>query len=429
MSESPSKTSSGGRMRRVSGLQQILLASVAATPAAAQEAASDAATPFLFDVLVFFVSIPYTLYLVFVDGERMHLLPAPLLGLWACIWGFREWRRQGYWTPRLVPMMSVLALATIILINVDWVMNGGEMWTQRYVVIAIFGLFPYVAYIVLGGPRLLGRRRLAARGAVDSNGSTLASGTTEADTEVEAGGIPLPWAPPRVRMEGPFWVRALAIGVVGFAGLLIFAGPRVQASEIRPDLAVLRTPESLVPSSSGVELGNPGAPVTVFVFGDYQCEACAYFAENFQPMIDSAWVESGEARIVFFDRPLRMRHPHSGLAAEAAHCADDQDQFWAYQDHLFQTREEWSSLDSPSGAMNEYAVTLGLDAAAFSQCLQSNRYAELVAANEELADRLGINSTPTVILARRGGDPHRAPAYTFRAIERTMREVTARGSS
>ena len=46
---------------------------------------------------------------VFVDGEQMHLLPAPLLGIALCAWSFLEWRRQRYWTPRLIHIVAVLA--------------------------------------------------------------------------------------------------------------------------------------------------------------------------------------------------------------------------------------------------------------------------------------------------------------------------------
>lgn len=110
-------------------------------------------------VLFGIASVPYTLFKIFMEGERLYLLPAPLLAIWYCLWSFREWRRQRFWTPRIIHVMAVLALATIILINVDWVMAGGEMWTQRYVVIAAFGLFPYAAYLVFSGPKVVGRRR------------------------------------------------------------------------------------------------------------------------------------------------------------------------------------------------------------------------------------------------------------------------------
>lgn len=400
-----------------------------ATPLAAQEAVvREASRPWFIEVLAFVLSIPFTLYLIFADGQRWHLLPAPLVGLWVFIWSFREWRRQRYWTPRLIPILSVLALATIVLINVDWVMNGGEMWTQRYVVIAIFGLFPWIAYIVLGGPRLIGRRRL------DMDFGPATTGPAEAPAEVDAyedstHGVPHPWAPAKTRMEGPLWVRLGAIGVVGVAAVVAFLASGIQASELRPDLAVLRTPESVVPGARGELRGNGGAPITIFVFGDYQCEACAFFANNYRPMLDSAYVDPGEARIVFFDRPFRNRHPHAELAARAAYCAGEQDAFWSYQDRLFLDQEEWSPLGDPRAVMAQYATDLGLDPTPFTSCLESDRHTDRVAANEELADRLGITSTPTIVVARRGGDPRRASKYTFRVIERTILEVTARGAS
>lgn len=430
-------------MKRSTSLWLGLTTLFVATPLQAQEAVREGAASWLLQIVLFIVSIPYTLYLVFVDGQRMHLLPAPLIGLWVCIWSFREWRRQRYWTPRLVPIMSVLALATIILINVDWVMNGGEMWTQRYVVIAIFGLFPYIAYIVLGGPRLIGRSRSGVAfeasegdspstesGAAEAAGWSDSSDVDEFGLPVsEDGGVPLPWAPERVRMEGPWWVKAMAIGVVGIAGFLIFGGPRVLASDLRADLAVLRHPEQLVPDAAGTVLGNPGAPISIFVFGDYQCAACAAFSTRFRPMLDSAYIADEEARIVFFDRPFRNRHPHAVLAARAAYCAGEQDAFWPYHTALFALQEEWTDLESPRESFERYAEEGELELPAFRECLDSGRHAERVAANEALAEELGIVSTPTIIVARRGGDPRRAPAYTFQAIERTILEVTARGAS
>jgi tetratricopeptide (TPR) repeat protein len=115
--------------------------------------------PWWWQVVTFVVSVPYTLYLVFLDGERMHLLPLPLTAAATCLWSFREWRRQRFWTPAFVHILAALGLTIIVAINIDWVRAGGEMWTQRYVVIAIFALFPYVAYLTFLGPHSIGRMR------------------------------------------------------------------------------------------------------------------------------------------------------------------------------------------------------------------------------------------------------------------------------
>lgn len=104
---------------------------IAPTAVGAQEAVPEVNGPWWLRAIYFIVSLPYTLWMVFVDGQQLHLLPAPLLGFALCLWSFREWRRQRFWTPRIIHLMAILGLVTIILINVDWVMAGGEMWTQR----------------------------------------------------------------------------------------------------------------------------------------------------------------------------------------------------------------------------------------------------------------------------------------------------------
>lgn len=155
-------------MKRILCWAMWIAALSAPTAAAAQESVPEVEGPWLLKALFFIASLPYTLYMVFVEGERLQLLPAPLVVIGLCLWSFRDWRRQGYWTPRIVHVMAVLGLLTIIAINVDWVMAGGEMWLQRYVVIAVFGVFPYLAYLLFLGPKLLGRRRTVEATGVDS---------------------------------------------------------------------------------------------------------------------------------------------------------------------------------------------------------------------------------------------------------------------
>lgn len=108
-------------------------------------------------LLMFVLGIPLTLLLVLVEGERLYLLPLPLVALWSIGWNFVPWRRQGYWVPRSVHVLAVVALVMIVGINVAWVRAGGGMWTQRYVVIVVCTIVPYFLYLVLGGPRRMAR--------------------------------------------------------------------------------------------------------------------------------------------------------------------------------------------------------------------------------------------------------------------------------
>ena len=399
-------------------LFSLLAALAAAAPLAAQQAAPPAVDgPWWWRAFVFVVSLPYTLYMIFVEGERMQLLPAPLLGAAACLWSFLEWRRQRFWTPRLVHIMAGLALATIILINVDWVLAGGEMWLQRYVVIAIFGLFPYVAYLLFLGPRYLGRRH-APRFAPDP----LPEGLTATGVSPTRGSK----APARARMTRVYlYAGAAAVVVVVAASAMGSGSAGVSTPELTAAYDGLRNPELVSPGARGIVYGDPDAPVTIVEFGDYQCPACASFATRFKPQVDSAFVTTGRARFLFYDLPLTSLHDNAVIAARAAHCAGDQDRFWDYHEELFREQSQWAPLALPAQAFVGYAASLGLNADEFGTCLSSGRHSNVVDANDALGAALGINSTPTILIMVDGGGIWRARAYNFQTVASTFEAAVA----
>ena len=127
-------------------------------------------------------------------------------------------------------------------------------------------------------------------------------------------------------------------------------------------------------------------PVQIVEFGDYQCPACGAFANLEKPRVEEAYVESGKAQFVFYDFPLTDMHPNAFVAARAARCAADQEMFWEYHDNLFRNQTIWSPLSNPTSTFVEYAETLGLDGGDFGACLRSDRHADVVSANMQLAD-------------------------------------------
>ena len=164
--------------------------------------------------------------------------------------------------------------------------------------------------------------------------------------------------------------------------------------------------EWLVETASGVERGDPNAPITILEFGDFQCPACQQFATFVKPQIDLSYVEQGVARFVFHDYPLVAGHPHAFLASRAARCALDQgDQyFWPFHDQLFSHQSTWAmSSGPPLGDFEDYAGTLGLDRDDFANCLDSDRHAEVVSANMRLGMELGVSGTPTIFVSKGEG--------------------------
>jgi protein-disulfide isomerase len=214
-------------------------------------------------------------------------------------------------------------------------------------------------------------------------------------------------------------VAAVGIGAVGVS---VGAGGGNAVTAPVP-LEGLDDLERLVELAQGVTKGDEGAPITIIEFGDFQCPACQAFAMQVKPQVELAYVESGRAKFVFYDWPIVTGHPNAFLAARASRCAADQDKYWEYHDNLFRNQARWAPMTSPIDAFVDYAETLGLDRGEFASCLNSDRHAELVTANMELGNQLGVNGTPTIYVEQGGAARRVGP--DFQALSAYLEAVLA----
>lgn len=112
-----------------------------------------------------------------------------------------------------------------------------------------------------------------------------------------------------------------------------------------------------------------------------------------------------KVRFVYKDFPLPT-HPNAQKAAEAARCAGDQGKYWEMHDLMF---ADIAALSVPQ--LKQSAAKLGLDQAAFDQCLDSGKHEAIVQADYAGAEKLGVNSTPTLYINGRpliGAQPYEA---------------------
>lgn len=98
-------------------------------------------------------------------------------------------------------------------------------------------------------------------------------------------------------------------------------------------------------------------------------------------------------RYVFRDLPLEAIHPHAFKAAEAANCAGEQGKFWEMYEHLFRNQR---ALAPPSLA--QYAQALALDAAKFTACFDSGKYAAEIRKDMADAGAANIEGTPNFVI-------------------------------
>ncbi|RPI55589.1 MAG: hypothetical protein EHM56_05135 [Chloroflexi bacterium] len=162
-----------------------------------------------------------------------------------------------------------------------------------------------------------------------------------------------------------------------------------------------------VAADSYRSMGEADAPVVVTEFSDYQCPACAQVEETLIPELIERYVDTGQVRFVFRQYPLTQIHPYAPQAAQAAVCAGEQDNYWEMHEKLFAGQGEWAeAAEVPLDTFEGYAEELGLEGAAFEQCLSSDEAALVVQGDVMAGESLGINATPTFLvnyLPNRGG--------------------------
>jgi predicted DsbA family dithiol-disulfide isomerase len=148
--------------------------------------------------------------------------------------------------------------------------------------------------------------------------------------------------------------------------------------------------------------GNPKAPVTVVEFSDFQCPFCS----RSRPTVARVRETYGDSvRWVFRHFPLDF-HQQARKAGEAGACAAEQGKFWEMHDAMFANPGRLQVAD-----LKETAKTLGLDTAAFGECLDSGRHGGLVERDLEAGSRYGVSGTPAFFVNGRpiiGAQPFEA---------------------
>jgi Na+:H+ antiporter, NhaA family len=133
--------------------------------------------------------------------------------------------------------------------------------------------------------------------------------------------------------------------------------------------------------------GEPGAPLQLVMFGDFQCPFCL----GAQSILRRVRERLGP-RLLFAFRhlPIPEKHPLAPLAAEASEAAAEQGRFWEYHDELFKAQPKLSRE-----TMLEVGRGLGLDAERLAAEMDSEAHGARIARDLGSAAASGATGTPT----------------------------------
>jgi protein-disulfide isomerase len=154
--------------------------------------------------------------------------------------------------------------------------------------------------------------------------------------------------------------------------------------------------------------GEEDATVTIVEFSEYLCPFCAEYVgsdaiperpideeKTYQQILDN-YVETGQARYLFRDFPV---HGEPAMKiAEAAYCAGDQDKYWEYHDLLFENQTKLYEAEDLETVLKELALESNLDEDTFASCLAESQFAQVVQDNYELAQKVGVQGTPSFFI-------------------------------
>lgn len=198
-------------------------------------------------------------------------------------------------------------------------------------------------------------------------------------------------------LHGPSLGIGAGIAIVSIISVflamnVIDTNPELQFEEKTPKQENPEVTLSLFTANASPYLGDENAPITLVEFGDYQCFFCNKFFHETESSIVKNYVKTGKVKIIFKD--FTIIGPDSIAAANAAHCAKDQDKFWEYHDTLYNNwggeNNGWASSEN----LLKFAQSIELNEEIFVKCMVEKKQDSLVTSSTNDAKTLGLTGTP-----------------------------------
>ena len=193
----------------------------------------------------------------------------------------------------------------------------------------------------------------------------------------------------------------LLLAAVGLAALIVVGAIAISQGGAEDDDEPARVQD--LPQDR-VWLGDPDAPATLIEFADLQCPFCADYATETLPGVIDRHVRDGRLRLEL--RLLAFLGPDSVKGRDWAEAAALQNRLWPFTERFYANQGPENSGYATDAFLRRLARdTPGLDVNQVEADLGNPRVRALNREAERLADRLGVEGTPSFYLVRDGGAP------------------------
>lgn len=141
--------------------------------------------------------------------------------------------------------------------------------------------------------------------------------------------------------------------------------------------------------------GPLDARFTLVEFSDFECPYCKRFHKTPKRIVDSS---KGMVNWQWKHLPLDFHNPAAHVQAQASECVAElagNRSFWVFLEDVFE-----NSRGNGQGVTDLAALAqgVGVDAAAFNECMQSGRHEATVEDHVTQAEKFGINGTPATFI-------------------------------
>jgi protein-disulfide isomerase len=175
-------------------------------------------------------------------------------------------------------------------------------------------------------------------------------------------------------------------------------------------------------SQDGTTLGKSDAPVTVYLYEDFQCPFCGQFSRDTFPELVNRDVREGKVRVV--SEPLAFLGPDSVEAARAALAAGEQNRYWPYYSLLFDNQGEENSGYITADFLKGLAQkTPGLNVSEWEAQHTKNSFGSELQAVQSRARSAGVDSTPTLIVSGPSGEKKLVGVHDYGQISEAIDQV------